>query len=97
MPKIWKKLKNILMATSIEFREKHKAKIKDMLIFDTLLFNKRDDYDSVEEAYHMLRYDYMKHAKVFLPANYARFRGMITQGAKEILAERKRFKYVIND
>ena len=78
------------MATSIEFRKKHKAKIKDMLIFDTLLYNKRDDYDSVEEAYHMLRYDYMKHAEVFLPANYARFRVMVTQGSKEILAARFR-------
>ena len=85
------------MATSIEFREKHKAKIKDMLIFDTLLYNKRDDYDSVEEAYHMLRYDYMKHAKVFLPANYARFRSLISVGAKKILSKRIKFKYVIND
>tara|TARA_R110002020_G_scaffold195451_2_gene396440 strand:- start:6093 stop:6350 length:258 start_codon:yes stop_codon:yes gene_type:complete len=85
------------MATSIDFKKKYKAEIKDMLIFDTLLINKRDDYDSVEEAYHMLRYDYMKHAKVFLPANYARFRGIISLGAKKILANRKRFKYVTND
>tara|TARA_R100000951_G_C2627197_1_gene176402 strand:+ start:173 stop:430 length:258 start_codon:yes stop_codon:yes gene_type:complete len=85
------------MATSIEFKKKHKAKIKDMLIFDTLLFNKRDNYDSAEEAYHMLRYDYMKHSQVFLPANYARFRCIISKEAEEILANRKKFKYVIND
>jgi hypothetical protein len=85
------------MATSLEFKKKYIPKIKDMLIFDRLLFKKRDDYDSVEEAYHMLRYDYMKNAKVFLPANYARFRGIISLGAKKILAERNKFKYVIND
>jgi len=84
------------MATSIKFKKKYLAKIKDMLIFDTLLYNKRDDYDSVEEAYHMLRYDYMKHSQVFLPANYARFRYIISLGAKKILANRKKFKYVTN-
>lgn len=85
------------MATSLQFKKKHKAKIKDMLIFDTLLFNKRDDYDSAEEAYHMLRHDYMKNAQVFLPASYARYRNIISVGAKKILAEAKKFKYVIND
>tara|TARA_R110000803_G_scaffold28973_1_gene66468 strand:+ start:98 stop:355 length:258 start_codon:yes stop_codon:yes gene_type:complete len=85
------------MANSIEFKKKYKAKIKDMLIFDTLLFNKRYDYDSVEESYHMLRHGYMKNAQIFLPANYARFRSIISLEAKKILAERKKFKYVIND
>ena len=85
------------MATSLEFKKKHKAKINDMLIFDTLLFKKRDNYDSVEEAYHLMRHNYMRHAQVFLPANYARFRSLISVGAKKILSKRIKFKYVSND
>jgi len=84
------------MANSIEFKKKHKAKTKDMLIFDSLIFKKRDDYDSVEEAYHMLRHDYMKHSQVFLPANYACFRTNISVGAKKILSRSMKFKHIPN-
>lgn len=84
------------MATSIHFKKKYKAKPKDMLIFDKLLYDRRDDYDSAEEAYHLLRYDYMKHSQIFLPANYARFRHNVTIFAKKILSG-KRLKWVEND
>ena len=64
--------------TAKSFKHKHQPTKASLILLDSLIHKRIDQYDTLEEAYHMNRYDWMAKTKCYLPASYSAYRAKVT-------------------
>ena len=64
--------------TEQSFKQKHQPTKASLILLDSLIYKRIDQYDTLEEAYHMNRYDWMAKTKCYLPASYSAYRAKVT-------------------
>lgn len=65
--------------TEQSFKQKHQPTKASLILLDSLIHKTIDQYDTLEEAYHMNRYDWMSKTKCYLPASYSAYRAKVTR------------------
>ena len=65
--------------TEQSFKQKHQPTKASLILFDSLIHKRIHQYDTLEEAYHMNRYDWMAKTKCYLPSTYSGYRAKVSK------------------
>jgi len=65
--------------TATSFKHKHQPTKASLILLDSLIHKRINQYDSLEEAYHMNRYDWMAKTKCYLPSTYSGYRAKVSK------------------
>jgi len=85
--------------TTKSFKQKHQPTKASLILLDSLIHKRLSQFDTLEEAYHMNRYDWMAKTKCYLPASYSAFRAKVTfktRSKHKLITETRMAKNLVN-